>query len=294
MTKGNRQGAGYEGVDPAAECNINKTAKFAVWDAPGVSQPVCKPVPRSGNKENNAPVIMSGATKQKQHNNRKFTAAATTAAAATTGGGGWKLPTTTLECQCKQVIISLPGPPINRLECCCVDCKFGVEWCQKKLKGPALETTYVDLAYWPNCLQVEEGGEHMEVFKIKAGYVTSRVIATCCGTAMLGDHPYYQQQKIVAYVPPAQATVKHCEMMPAQRRIFEGDATGEIAPFQAPDKPAEAVKTDLNKWRSKHPRYTNIQRLMGSIGPLQYMDPSYEGKEPEYNRQLREASAAGH
>ena len=90
-----------------------------------------------------------------------------------------------------------------------------------------MTTEYVELAYFANCLKVEQGGEYLDVFMIKEGYSTKRIVASCCGTAMMGDHPFYKEEKFVTYCPPAKMELKNCESMPPQRRIFEADNTPE-------------------------------------------------------------------
>lgn len=291
----NSRGPGYEGVDPSAECIINKTSKFAVWDAPGVAQPDVKPKPTTAAAKatTSAPVTIT----QKQNPNCKFQAAAANAPAVETAssrGGKNFPPTATLTCTCGEVVLSLAGPPLNRLECCCMDCKKALHWCHSTLRGPELTTAYVDLVYYPNCFQIEQGGEFLDVYMIKEGYSTKRIVATCCGTALMGDHPFYQGAKFVTYKP---AQLKNCELMRAQRRIFEADNTPDekatIPKFIRPPKLDDIEQPDLNAWKSKHPHYTTIQGLIRTIGPVQYMDPEFDGKEPQWNKSLRQAMSAG-
>lgn len=290
-----KKGPGYEGVDPNAQCSINRTSKFAVWDAPGIAQPPPQPPKKL---YNDAPLNIN--LKQKQNNNGKFLKANTLAAMGVSGGGfGKGFPATTkLTCSCGEVVVSLPGPALNRVESCDVDWRKAVEWVVSNLKGPTVDPPYLDLAYFPNVLQVEQGGEMLDVFLLKEGYNTKRVVASCCGTVLLGDHPLFQGQKIVACLSQtSKVDNKNCEMMPAQKRIYQHDIPKDLKdtvdPFVAPDQPAQPVTHDLIKWKAKHPRYTTIQRLMGAVGPLQYMDPSYEGPEPYYNRLVRTSLIAG-
>ena len=34
-----------------------------------------------------------------------------------------------IECDCGKVCILIAGPQVYRLECCCMDCRKGIEWC---------------------------------------------------------------------------------------------------------------------------------------------------------------------
>ncbi|CAB9502584.1 expressed unknown protein [Seminavis robusta] len=313
-------------VVPGSSCYVNKTARFNVIDLPGVSQPSKlsspKPATTSTTTTKTAPVASSKrfeAARPKAIPASKpapveapvsSTSKATGKAAARRGP-----PTAELECTCGNVILSIAGPPVNRLECCCVDCRLALQWCQRERGGPRFSDPAVDLIYFRNCLQIEQGGEHLEVYLIapNKGYNTQRVIAACCGTAMVGDHPYFQQPNIlVTYPDTAELTLKgghgsHQKMMMPKRRIHDADLghndamRQKLEPFPAcstresdDDSNNNHDDPHLHQWKAKYPNYTNLQALISAIGPVQYMitDPKFQGKETEYNRQQRLAQSA--
>jgi hypothetical protein len=106
-----------------------------------------------------------------------------------------------------------------------------------------------DLLYFPNRLQVVQGVENLRCFTLLEGYPTRRVVATCCWTALLGDHPSYDSVRLVTYPNPAIFTPH--QDRPVDKRIFQEDMSlaelGALGP--APDRcsltgPERKVRAD--------------------------------------------------
>lgn len=236
---------------------------------------------------------------------------------------------TILSCECQKVQIATAFLPIDRVECCCCDCRLAVRWCHETLGGPAARRPdIVDLLYFPNALRIlqpdddiEQGGVDsvlalLRVYMIQKGYNTRRVVATCCGTPMLGDHPNYRRRKFVSFQPPAclriqkqkndldedQKTNKKVELepsnvstdeqlyLPPQRRIFMQDLSAkqkESIPAFMP--PSDASKTAIyppSLQRLPAERYTTAQTLIEHLAETLYMmDSDYQGKQPKCNRE---------
>ena len=151
----------------------------------------------------------------------------------------------------------------------------------------------VDLTYFPNAVKVEKGKEFLKPCMIQPKYNTRRLVATCCGTPILGDHPSYQGKRIVTYIPPSILKLrKDVDRMPARMRIFQDDLTpeeqGELEPFLAPDNPVKRPEIDMdvvrNEFYNDERGYGSIQSIIEANGPIQYMDMDYDGKQTAWNK----------
>lgn len=158
---------------------------------------------------------------------------------ASEGDGGW------LTCTCGKVEFNIPCKSVLRYECCCCDCnKFHV-LCHAK--GGAPPPPVADLVYYPNAFMIERGLQHLRCFTIQRGYPSRRVVATCCWTAMLADHPYYEGKRVAMYNGPATlkstgtAVQGRSPLLPADDRIFQADMTPEqLAALPTFRRPAPA------------------------------------------------------
>lgn len=192
---------------------------------------------------------------------------------------------------CKRTIISIASPAINRLECCCVDCNKGIQWCTDQ-GGPASSHALIaDLVYFPNLVKVQSGRQHLKVFLIKKEYNTRRVVATCCWTPLLGDHPNYRNQRIVAYLPHIVLNLKkELILFPPASRFFTKDVSSEelelLPDFHEPtSEQAFPIAPSLQDLERDTPNYESAQILIDSLGPIRYMDPAFEGKPTSWNQQ---------
>jgi hypothetical protein len=209
----------------------------------------------------------------------------------------------TLSCVCRTAMISLAALPIERVQCCCLDCRKGIDWCAEQ-GGPPGSTSLADLVYVPNSLCVVSGRERLVPYMIKEGYNTVRVVATCCWTPLLGDHPLYQQKRFVVYHPTLtlhDAAQAKLVLPPPTRRLFEGDLTPQELELLPPlsmfqQKQQQQLQLQQNTLTSAPPSYLHhlvggkkhyetIQSLIESLGVVQYMDPEYDnGKQTKWNR----------
>eukprot|EP01052_Picozoa_sp_SAG31_P009042 SAG31_NODE_467_length_15267_cov_13.792919_18_plen_129_part_00 len=52
----------------------------------------------------------------------------------------------------------------------------------------------VDGTYWPNDWDVMRGKEHLKCYYLREGMQSNRMVATCCHTCMIVDHPFYEEK----------------------------------------------------------------------------------------------------
>ena len=82
-----------------------------------------------------------------------------------------------LSCACGKVSLELVSEPVLRLECCCKDCRRGLQVCHEK--GGPVPPAVPSLVYFPNLVKVVRGQSWLENHMLKQGYCTERVTATC-------------------------------------------------------------------------------------------------------------------
>jgi hypothetical protein len=189
------------------------------------------------------------------------------------------------------VELSIAALPVNRLECCCRDCRKGLAWCTSK--GGPPPPPVPDLVYFPNAIRVDKGVEHLGCYLIKKEYNTRRVVAKCCWTCLVGDHPSYRGLRLVSYYsPPALLSLQNGEnCLPVQRRIFQDDMTPEeltaLPPFSPPpvSSSKSVTKEELDELLSKNKlKFETIQTLIDSFGKVHVMDSDYDGPVTAWNK----------
>ncbi|KAJ1434714.1 hypothetical protein B484DRAFT_282711 [Ochromonadaceae sp. CCMP2298] len=211
----------------------------------------------------------------------------------------------TLSCVCGETSIHLPGKPVLRYECCCCDCRRGLAVCQER--GGAKPPLVPDLLYFPNRLQVISGKDHLRCFTLLKGYPTRRVVAVCCWTALLADHPSYESVRLVTYPIPAVITLDDESEVcrPVDTRIFQDDmSAAELAALgPAPNNcslsgPERKAKADAaaRRWmdEQEHEKdVISVQTLIDSvIGKVEVADAGYAAPVPLWTRQAAAAAAA--
>jgi hypothetical protein len=219
--------------------------------------------------------------------------------------------TTTLTCKCQKVEISIAAPPVNRLECCCRDCRKGLAWCASK--GGPPPPPVPDLVYFPNAIRVDMGMKHLKCYLIKQAYNTRRVVAQCCWTCLVADHPSYRGTRIVSYNYTTISNNNNFTrnddgetlLLPVQRRIFQNDMSPEelaLLPLFSPP-PVSSAKEVMTKeeldvlllWSNKNniagnTTFDTIQTLIDSLGKIQYMDADYDGPVTSWNKGVSSGS----
>ena len=91
---------------------------------------------------------------------------------------------------------------ILRNQCCCVDCRKAASPSSARAARRRRRSCPISCTsrIW---LHVDTGRENLRCFVLKAGFPTRRLVATCCWTTLLGDHPAYAGVRFVAYNGPA-------------------------------------------------------------------------------------------
>lgn len=113
---------------------------------------------------------------------------------------------TSIQCRCGSVKLTFPTrQPVLGLECCCVDCYGKNLWSCRESGIPAppgLEAhgkgKPLDLRYWPNRLQVVGKGK-LAFNKLRAGAMSTNMVASCCKTLLCVDNPFYQQNVVLTF-----------------------------------------------------------------------------------------------
>uniref|UniRef100_A0A7S4PHH6 Uncharacterized protein n=1 Tax=Paramoeba aestuarina TaxID=180227 RepID=A0A7S4PHH6_9EUKA len=109
-----------------------------------------------------------------------------------------------LSCRCGTTCFTFSAPsPRHSLECLCCDCLQKMEWANKKAKelglspapGPLPEVP--ELRYFENVIEKVEGKENIKLFLLREDGRSKFVVACCCYTAMLVDHPFYLQNVVM-------------------------------------------------------------------------------------------------
>jgi len=220
-----------------------------------------------------------------------------------------------LKCKCGTVAIHLRLPPVLRYECCCVDCRKGLATCAvlRREPPPALS----DNVFFPNALTVVSGTAKLRCLVIKRHYPTRRVVASCCDTPLLADHPAYAGKRLAAYnnAPAVLRTLaagspqeeSAAALRPVDARIYQDDMTAaELAALpaatcDAPTGPDEhqrlwadstaAAEAALQRLAATSaavaataPATVTVQELIDSIGSVGVSDPDHGGPTPRWLR----------
>ena len=90
-------------------------------------------------------------------------------------------------CACGRVSLRLIGAPIVTVVCYCDDCQEGSRRIESLPGAPPIQdpdggTAY--LAYRKDRFAVAAGGEYLRSYKLRPASATSRVVASCCQSAM--------------------------------------------------------------------------------------------------------------
>jgi hypothetical protein len=95
--------------------------------------------------------------------------------------------TTLFRCECGKVEFEITGRPIIAAACYCDDCQAGGHQLEalgvSPVRDPDGGTPY--LLYRRDRVRCVAGGEFLKPHKLRNGSITSRVVASCCNTAML-------------------------------------------------------------------------------------------------------------
>lgn len=161
------------------------------------------------------------------------------------------LATTTVTCRCRTVQFELVGAaPLAVILDGCADCRRFNRWALgDRFAGnvglllpprPALGAP-LRMHYFPNRVRIVAGEERLLVCKLTEGTETLRVVADCCGSLVLGDHPLYNKKLTV--VQAETCVVERGwgldEEQPEDGRIFSAslheDQVRKLAKYTGPD-----------------------------------------------------------
>jgi hypothetical protein len=136
--------------------------------------------------------------------------------------------TVTAACACGKVELEAQGAPITAAICYCGDCQAGGRMIEALPNAPKVlnddgGSDYI--LYRKDRARVVKGAELLKPLKLKDGSSTSRVIATCCNSAVMltfdgAQHwlDFYRNRVIGGSVPSVQMLV--CtESAPAPERL---------------------------------------------------------------------------
>jgi hypothetical protein len=135
--------------------------------------------------------------------------------------------------------------------------------------------------------------EHLRCFLIKEGYNTRRVVADCCWTCILGDHPAYEGLHFVSYNKPEIISFKgqDASLRPVDERINKNDmATEELVSLPMEGTPDPSWRTrgvsEAKDALSLLPKdeYLTVQGLIQAVGKVEIMDPNYNGPDTKWNK----------
>lgn len=91
-------------------------------------------------------------------------------------------------CVCGQVEVEMSGAPVISVVCHCDDCQAGSRMIEALPSAPAIldagcGTPYA--LYRNDRIRCTKGAELLKGYKLKPSSTTSRMVATCCNSAML-------------------------------------------------------------------------------------------------------------
>ncbi len=116
-------------------------------------------------------------------------------------------------CTCGTVELEAIGEPIISVVCHCDDCQTGAR--QIEVLPNAAGVSEPDggvgyLVYRKDRVQIRKGGELLRAYKIRENSATNRMVATCCGAAVIltfDDSKHWvdvYRARVIGNVPPLQ------------------------------------------------------------------------------------------
>eukprot|EP01051_Picozoa_sp_SAG22_P000189 SAG22_NODE_4_length_44774_cov_362.122149_10_plen_167_part_00 len=129
------------------------------------------------------------------HHCRSVSSGTTVIRAAGAPSGSESEPGSLVGCACGAVELCFHGQPapLNRIWCCCFDCRQKNLWAQNQ-GGPRVPAACVsrerpmDLIYYANSFSVLKGQPQLEFFKLREGAGSTNCVTACCKTTILVDH----------------------------------------------------------------------------------------------------------
>merc|ERR1719348_1568046 len=149
-----------------------------------------------------------------------------------------------ISCICGKVKICLANSqPKYRLECGCCDCRQALQWAslQEGPPAPALP----DLWYFRDDFTFIEGQELTKLYKLREDGASTRVVATCCFSTLLVNHPGYQNNVVMVMAQGVIMNVPKIEpLVRIQMKDFPKHRICELKPFKNQSVPLDPENLD--------------------------------------------------
>eukprot|EP00811_Abedinium_folium_P005837 NODE_15370_length_1053_cov_8.800216.p2 GENE.NODE_15370_length_1053_cov_8.800216~~NODE_15370_length_1053_cov_8.800216.p2 ORF type:complete len:181 (-),score=32.14 NODE_15370_length_1053_cov_8.800216:392-934(-) len=149
----------------------------------------------------------------------------------------------TISCKCLKVEITVTyDEPTYCLECACEDCFQAAAWAEGQGGPKAPRDEVLLAAFYPNDLTVEKGQQYLQSYMQRADSAwilgkgvngSVRVVATCCYSTLIVDHPFYGGLYICTF--PAMRAEKPSPVEKPRHRHSVQDwpkQFGEIPPYK--------------------------------------------------------------
>lgn len=146
--------------------------------------------------------------------------------------------TTTARCTCGKVTLEVTGAPIITAACYCDDCQAGsalVATLPGAVPMAGSDGGTEMSLYRKDRFRVTAGAEHLKPVKLKASTPTSRMIATCCNSAMyvaFDSGPFWTSVYRVRMIDPPPLEVRvNTKFAPDANAIPPGVPSHKVASF---------------------------------------------------------------
>jgi len=124
-------------------------------------------------------------------------------------------------CKCGKVELKFFNyTPRMHCYCCCIDCNDAFRWAETQ-GGPPKRIPASECYYWDNDFEVVRGDEFIKFYLLNEGYMTTRLVTSCCYSTLIGHHPAYGGHHVAVY----HDYVKRCEYIPKQCILTLNDLT---------------------------------------------------------------------
>lgn len=142
-------------------------------------------------------------------------------------------------CICGKVAFSIFNGRVRQArECACNDCYQHMKWCHA-VGGPDVPPIPHG-GYWDNDIQLDRGEENLMVVMLRESGRSRRLVAKCCYSTLIIDHPGYKQLSFLLFenackIPWDNETDPPSVTRPPSDRIFMRDwdgSRGELPEFK--------------------------------------------------------------
>ncbi len=132
---------------------------------------------------------------------------------------------TELSCRCGGVGLTVEGPPIASVDCCCTSCRAAGERMRRLPGAPATVDAHGGtpfVLYRKDRVRFERGADQLAGFRLKPDAPTRRVVATCCNTPVFLEFQSGHWLSLYANLWPAGARPK------VEMRTMTGDMDSRL------------------------------------------------------------------